>query len=698
MQPTPTPASEQLQLQGATREVFWNIPLAGEVVFYSLAAVALAAFGYGIYRMVRRCLEGHDGEAGSWRPLLRRLSRALLAVGTNWTVLRGDPLAGFMHLLIFWGMVVLFLGTVTITVDYDILRPISPKLQFWHGPVYLWYSLVLDALGALLIVGCGLALIRRYLLRPEKLRSRGRNSPYAWLLPAWLLVIALTGFLAEGARLAALRPQPEWGSWSPVGAGFARALGGLGEGALLRFHLAAWWAHALAALAWIAWLPFYPKAIHIFSAAVNLYLQREGPSGVLDLLDVEGAFERGEPLGAVHIGDFSWRELLDLYSCTECGRCTENCPASMAGKGLSPMLIVGSLRDWSLRRAGGGARGDGNSDGSEKLVGEAIDPGHLWECTTCGGCVAACPVAISPMKKVLELRRGEVLMEDRYPEGFIEVFKGLERRANPWGLPASGRADWAKDLDVKLMAEDPGVEWLLFVGCAASFEPRNQRIARSMVKVLNHAGVSFAILGEEESCTGDPARRIGHEYIFQLLAKQLIETLNGYKVKKIITICPHCYNTLKHEYPKLGGHYEVVHHTELLARLIREGRLKLSKSRELEIRVAYHDSCYLGRHNGIWEPPRLILRSLPGVRPVEIKRYHHARATCCGAGGGLCWLEEPPEKRVNELRVSQAMQVKPDVLALACPFCMMMLEDGIAAKGAPFTAKDLAELVAEALE
>ncbi|MFQ6117652.1 MAG: (Fe-S)-binding protein, partial [Candidatus Bipolaricaulia bacterium] len=400
----------------------------------------------------------------------------------------------------------------------------------------------------------------------------------------------------------------------------------------------------------------------------------------------------GETLGAVHIEDLSWRDLLDLYSCTECGRCTANCPADMSGKGLSPMLIVDDLRDYSFQHE---HKKNGN-DAEGELVGDVIIPQHLWECTTCGACVAACPVAISPLNKIMELRRGEVLMADRYPEGFIEVFKGLERRANPWGLPGTSRADWAKDLDVKRMADAPDVEYLFFVGCAAAFEPRNQRIAQSLVKILNYAGVSFAILGEEESCTGDPARRIGHEYIFQLLAEQLIETLNGCKVKKIITICPHCYNTLKHEYPQFGGDYEVIHHTQLIARLIREGRLKFKK--ELKIKAAYHDSCYLGRHNRIYEPPRSILKSLPGVRPVEIKGYHHSRGTCCGAGGGLMWLEEPPNKRVNELRVSQVMEVEPDVLVTVCPFCMTMLEDGIAAKKAEFTDKDIAELAAEALE
>jgi len=655
------PSSEQLQ--EAAREVYWNIPFVGEPIFYLLTVVTIAVFIWGSYRVIRRCLQGHDGKAGSWRPFFKRLFRSIWATGSDWTVFRTDPYAGFMHLLIFWGMVILFLGTVTIVVDYDILRWISPSLQFWHGPVYLWYSLVLDVLGALLIIGTSLALVRRYIIRPPKLLTKR----WDWLFPTWLLVIAITGFLGEGARLAAL--QPEWKGWSPVGLGFGYFLQGLGLRSpvgLRAFHLTIWWTHALLALSWIAWIPFYPKVMHIFSAAVNLYFQREEPSGILKKLDVEGAFERGETLGAVRIEDFSWRDLLDLYSCTECGRCTNICPANMSGKGLSPMLIVDELRDYSLAHE---LKKNGD-DAEGGLVGDVINPEHLWECTTCGACVAACPVMISPLNKILELRRGEVLMADRYPEGFIEVFKGLERRANPWGLPGSSRADWAKDLDVKLMADDPSVEYLFFVGCAAAFEPRNQRIAQSMVKILNHAGVSFAILGEEETCTGDPARRIGHEYIFQLLAEQLIETLNGYKVKKIITICPHCYNTLKHEYPQLGGHYEVIHHSQLIERLIREGGLKLQK--ELKVKAAYHDSCYLGRHNGIYKPPRSILKGLPGLRLVEVRGYHHARATCCGAGGGLLWLEEPPAKRVNELRVSQALEADPDVLVTACPFCMTM--------------------------
>jgi Fe-S oxidoreductase/nitrate reductase gamma subunit len=676
----------------ATREIFWNVPFAGEIVFYFLAAISIAVFAYGLYRVVRRCLAGHDGEQGSFRPILRRLGRSVWTSVTDWTIFRSDPLAGIMHLLIFWGMVILFLGTVTIVVDYDILRPINPKLQFWHGPVYLWYSLVLDALGALLILGLALALFRRYLLRPEKLKTKR----WDWLFPTWLLVIAVTGFFVEGSRI--VYQEEPWRLWSPVGLGFGyflQDLGLRGEGLKL-FHAALWWLHAPLVLGWIAWIPFYPKVMHIFSAAINIYFERQEPSGVLKRLDVEGAFERGETLGVVRLEDLSWRDLLDLYSCTECGRCTANCPAKMSGKGLSPMAIVDDLRDRSLGY--GPEVEEPGEDGQEPvgadLVGQVIAPERLWECTTCGACVAACPVAISPLSKILELRRGEVLMKDRYPEGFVELFKGLERRANPWGLPATARADWAKGLEVKLLADHPNAEYLFFVGCAGAFEPRNQKIAQSLVKVLQHAGVSFAILGEEETCTGDPARRIGHEYIFQLLAQQLVETLNSYKVKRIITICPHCYNTLKHEFPQFGGNYEVFHHTQFIARLLREGRLKLK--RELSLRAAYHDSCYLGRHNDIYNEPRTILKGLPGVRLVELKARLD-RATCCGGGGGLLWLEEPQGKRVNELRISQVMRVNPDVLVSACPFCMTMFEDGIAAKGASFVARDLAELVAEAL-
>ncbi len=674
-------------LQESTREVFWNIPFLGEVIFYLLTAISLSIFGYGIYRVVRGCLRGREGEAGSWRPLFNRLIKALWAIGSNWTVFRADPLAGVMHLLIFWGMVILFLGTVTITVDYDILRPINPELQFWHGSVYEWYSLVLDALGGLLIVGTSLALLRRYLIRPAKLKTKR----WDWLFPSWLLIIGITGFLAEGARLVYL--NPEWKLWSPVGLGFGYFLGDLGlEGPGLRlFHSYIWWFHSLLVFSWIAWIPFYPKAVHLFSGAVNLYFQRREPSGLLRKLDVEGAFERGEALGAVKLEDLSWRERLDLFSCTECGRCTYECPANLSGKELSPMLIVNDLRDFCLAHE---ARRGKPSKQGEQLVGGGVNADDLWECTTCGACIAACPVAISPMNQILELRRGEVLLEDRYPEGFTDVFKGLERRANPWGLPGTSRADWVKDLDVKFLADDPTVEYLFFVGCAAALEPRNQKIAQSLVKILNHAGVSFAILGEEESCTGDPARRIGHEYIFQLLAERLIETLKKYGVKRILTICPHCYNTFKWEYPQFGGNYEVIHHTQMIAQLIRGGRLKFKE--ELNLKASYHDSCYLGRHNRIYEPPRFILKKLPGAKPVEIKP-NRRQGTCCGAGGGLMWLEEPPDKRVNDLRISQAMVGKPDVLATACPFCLTMLEDGIAGQEAELAAKDLAELVAEAL-
>ncbi len=681
-----------VEFEGATREVFWNVPFIGELILYSLAALVIATFAYGLYRVVRRCLAGHDGEQGSFRPIFRRLGRAIWAVGSDYSIFRTDPLAGIMHLLIFWGMVVLFLGTVTIVVDYDILRPINPKLQFWHGPVYLWYSLALDALGASLILGLGLALIRRYLLRPAKLKTK----EWDWLFPSWLLVIAVTGFFVEGSRI--IYQEEPWRLWSPVGLGFGYFLQDLGlEGEALRlFHSALWWFHALLVLGWIAWIPFYPKVMHIFSAAISIYFERREPSGVLKKLDVEGAFERGETLGVVRLEDLSWRELLDLYSCTECGRCTANCPANLAGKGLFPMAIVDDLRDYSLGY--GPEVEEPGEDGQEPvgadLVGQVVAPERLWECTTCGACVAACPVAISPLSKILELRRGEVMMKDRYPEGFVELFKGLERRANPWGLPGSARLDWTKGLDIKLLANKPDADYLFFVGCAGAFEPRNQKIAQSLVKVLQHAGVSFAILGEEESCTGDPARRIGHEYIFQLLAQQLIETLNNYKVKRIITICPHCYNTLKHEYPQFGGNYEVFHHTQFIARLIREGRLKLEK--ELKLRAAYHDSCYLGRHNRIYKEPRSILRELPGVRLVELKE-RMSQATCCGGGGGLMWLEEPQGKRVNELRVSQVMAASPEVLVSACPFCMTMFEDGLAAKGASFVARDIVELVAEAL-
>ncbi|MCS6936891.1 MAG: heterodisulfide reductase-related iron-sulfur binding cluster [Candidatus Bipolaricaulota bacterium] len=706
-----------------TRKVFWNISPLGELIFYLLALVAIVIFAYGIYRHIKRILQGKR-VAFTVRPFWAKLGAALGSIAANRTILRHDPSAGVMHLLIMWGFIVLFIGTVIVTIEYDLFQKIlGQKHGFWVGPFFLGYELVLDTLGALFIVGLIWALVRRYGLKPPQLSWK----PLDLALPVWLLGIGITGFLVEGLRLAATAQTQELGydpRWSPVGFVISQWVQGLPVEALRAWHLAFWWVHGVLALGWIAYLPYAPKVMHLLTAGVNLFFQEMRARGRLEVLDVEGAFERNEVLGFQTLKDLSRKDFLDLASCTECGRCEANCPAHLSGKILSPKEIILELREhaneeiatWPFRRPAGAG-----GDGFKKIIGYSIKPEEIWACTTCMACVEVCPVFIDPLNKILELRRNEVMIQDTYPKGFTDVFKGMDGRGNPWDMPSSERLAWMKGLNVPVAAsfasspdsppalgEGSGerFEYLFFVGCAASFDPRTQKIARSVVKILQHAQIKFAVLGEEEGCTGDPARRIGHEYIFQILAKQNIETLQSYNVKKILTICPHCFNSFKNEYPALGGQYEVIHHTELIEQLLRDGRLKLKK--EIPATIAYHDSCYLGRYNRIFDAPRNILKKIPGVKLVEMERRRE-RGMCCGAGGGLMWLEEEPGKRVNELRVQQAQAAlnshrgngepsRRKLVASACPFCMIMLEDGIKAKNAEFENQDIAELIAEALE
>jgi Fe-S oxidoreductase/nitrate reductase gamma subunit len=682
----------------ATREIFWNISFTGEILLYILSAAALGLLGYGIYLHARRILAGKP-VCVSWPGFRANLPGALAALLTNRTVLKRHGLGGVMHLLIMWGMIVLFLGTVIISVEYDLFRKIlDMEHGIWVGPFFLGYELVLDLFGLGLTAGLLLALVRRYVLKRTQLKRSGLE----WVLPVCLLAIAVTGFLVEGLRLAAFQRDPGYeAGWSPVGYALSALFAAADPGTLRAWHAALWWVHGLLALAGIATLPFAPRVTHVITAGVNTLFRDLRPRGRLESLDVEGAFERDEILGADTLADLSRKDLLDAASCTECGRCELNCPAHIAGKVLSPREIV-----LGLRRQVRAERPPFSEPGEPGRILEGwIEPEAVDACTTCMACVEACPVFIDPLAKILEIRRSEVMMQDRYPETFGEVFAGTEKRGNPWNEHPEARLDWAKGLGVRTMAEvaEAGdqVDYLFWVGCSAAFDPRNQKIARSLVRILDAAGVSYAVLGEEERCTGDPARRMGHEYLFQVQAESNVELLSEYGVERILTLCPHCYNTFRKEYPDFGGRYEVVHHTELILDLLESGRITLD--RPVNGAAVFHDSCYLGRHNRIFDAPREILRRLPGLEAVEMDR-NREYGMCCGAGGGLTWIEEEPGKRVNDKRVDQAVEAFGEsagrenrILATACPFCMTMLEDGLAARETGLKDRDVAELVAEAM-
>jgi Fe-S oxidoreductase len=683
-----------------TREIFWNISPLGQAVFYALAILTMAGFGYGVWRQLKRVLRAKPTNV-SWKQIRAGVWRRLTELFTNSTIARRNSLPGLMHLMTMWGFIALFIGTLIVAIEYDVFQVLLGRRHgFLTGSFYLLFELVLDLMGALFVVGLLVALGRRYALRVPHLTWK----PVDLLLPAWLLVIGVTGFAIEGMRLAANGPELGYSAlWSPAGRLFAQLWQGADPGTVRWWHAATWHFHAALSLGWIVALPYTPKVLHILTASLNVLLADAWQRGRLTTVDVDSAFETEQPLGLGNIQDLTRKDMLDLLSCTECGRCEASCPAHFSGKLLSPRQIIVKLRDQAREEAPIA----GTAKQRRQIVGGTIAAEEIWACTTCMACVEACPVYIDPLTKILELRRNEVMIQDRYPATFADVFNGFTKRGNPWNQHSSSRLDWARGLPVRTMAEAKAagepVEYLLWIGCSAAFDPRNQRIARSLVMILQKAKISFAVLGEEETCTGDPARRIGHEYLYQIQARQNIETLTNYGVTKILTLCPHCFNCLGNEYLELGGKYAVVHHVQLIRELLQTGRLKLS--RRVEGLVSYHDACYLGRHNGIYDAPREILSEIPGLELVEMRRSRET-AMCCGSGGGLMWVEEEPGKRVNEKRIEQIQEAFGSVrraaarrlVVSACPFCMTMLEDGLAASKTNVQDKDIAELVAEALE
>lgn len=657
-----------------TREIYWNITGIGWM--YALLIPALAVFAYGIYRRYRLWRLGRPEDRLA--PVAERL-RSLLVYAFGQARLLNRLYAGLFHSLLFFGFVVLFLATVVVMIHEDI------GLRIMQGNFYLFFqSLAVDLFGLLATLGVGMALYHRYLVRPERLRTAYQDG----VILALLFVILVTGFMIEGLRIVVT--QDPWGSWSPVGLIVGRFLASIFSADLSRsLHAFLWWGHLVLVLGLIAWLP-YSKLLHLLTAPANIYLRSLEPKGaMLKPIDMESA----ESFGVKSIDQFTWKGLLDLDACTECGRCQEVCPAFAAGKPLSPKALIMDLREHLGAHASpvlaGGREGPGN-DG--QLVGKVIREEVLWSCTTCMACMQECPVFIEHVPKIVDMRRHLVMEEGRFPDTMQRAIRSLEARGHPYPGTLISRTDWCQGMDVKILADVKSADYLYWVGCTTALHARNQKIAQSFSRLLQRAGVDFAILGDQEHCTGDAARRIGNEYLFEKLARRNIKTLESYGVKKIVTACPHCFNTLKHEYPKLGADFEVLHHSQLLAQLVQQGRLKASE--ESLGKVTFHDPCYLGRYNDTYEEPRKVI-SAASKGPVAEMRQNRERSFCCGAGGGLMWMEEPNDKRVNHIRAGHALQSGADVVGAACPFCIIMLEDGIKSKGGerPPQVKDIAELL-----
>ncbi len=681
----------------ATRQIYWNVSHVWAM--YALLAPTALVAGYGVYRRWSLWRRGRAA-ARLDRPWER--VRLLLRHAVAQRRTAQARYAGLFHAFISYGFVVLTAATTVVALDADFGTSIM------RGRFYLYFqSFAVDLFGALVVVGVLMAAARRYLRRPRKLV----HTDEAALILAAVLLMCVQGFLVEGWRIAATNDP--WGAWSPFGNLVARASRQLMSVETMRAaHAATWWLHLVTSLAFLAWLP-YTKMMHVLTAPLNIYAASLAPLGAA-LKQVD--FEKTETFGVNSLKGFTWKDLLDLDACTECGRCTAVCPAHAVGKELSPRDIILSLRDLMHERpreAFGLASADGDGAGptpADKettadveaakplpIIGasEATRPEPLWQCTTCAACMEACPVFIEQMPKIVDMRRFLVMEEAEFPDSMQEAVVSLERRGHPFSGTQATRMDWAEGLNVRTGADVKDAEVLLWVGCGGALIERNQKVTRATAQLLEQAGVKFAVLGREEKCSGDPARRIGNEFLFEQLARENVATLNRHHVRKVVTACPHCFNTFRNEYPQYGGAFEVFHHSEFLARLVGEGRLKpLSDSGR---KVTLHDPCYLGRQNGVYEAPRELVRISARGNTVEMPRTRE-QSFCCGGGGGMSFVDEPPDRRVNQERAREAVETGADVLAVGCPFCMTMMEDGVNARkgGRDVKVMDVAELLWEA--
>ncbi|MFH0783476.1 MAG: (Fe-S)-binding protein [Pseudomonadota bacterium] len=654
-----------------TREIYWNVGH-GVLTLLPMYLLAIAAIGMLVKGALQRIKIYKQGlPLNRTDQLGRRISIMLENVLLQKKVTR-VMWPGLLHGLFFWGFGLLVIGTTLIVLQAD-FSDLLFHVKFLKGTFYKLFSIVLDLAGLVCIVMLGGLLVRRYFFAPEGLETKKDDA----IMHALMFTILITGFIIEGSRMAVTEMGTPLAMWSPVGLVFAKVLLGIGEGGLLLLHKLTWWFHLLLVMGFFILIPL-TKFRHILTTSSNYFFSDLGPKGKLVNLDLEN--EESETFGATSLKEMTWKDIFDADACTLCKRCQDRCPAFATGKPLSPMKVINQL-------------GEAAFTNPEANLIELIGRDVLWSCTTCRACQEICPAAIEHVGKIVELRRSMVLMEGEFPgEEVMTAMEATEVNGNPLGIGYAERGDWAEGLGVKNLADDAEVDILYFVGCYGSFDKRNIAVAKSFVKLCQAAGVTVGILGKEEKCCGEPMRKMGNEYLYQSLAVENIEQIKAYGVKKIVTSCPHCYNTLVKDYRDLGLDVEVETYTVFLEQLIAGGKLKIDAA---DLSCTYHDSCYLGRHNDIYEAPRKLIAAAGG-KLVEMEK-NRAEAFCCSAGGGRILAEEKIGERISIKRVKMAVETGAATLLSNCPFCLTMFEDGVKGAGVEesLRPKDIAEILAE---